>query len=274
MRKPFGNGPFAAVVLSLALTGSASAEPAGEAPRTTHRVGDEVLRELRDSGALAQAIDEGIRRYVQQQQAARSVDQQRQARAAEDRAREVRPPTRERDHIFGNPDAEISLIEYSDFECPYCKQFHGTAKALVEAFDGKVNWVYRHFPLAFHNPGAQRQAEASECAAELGGNDAFWRYVDAVYERTRSGGNGFPLDQLVPLAVEFDLDAGRFRECLDSGRHAQRVSDQLREGVDAGVNGTPGNILRNNATGEVVLRPGARSIESLRADIEALLQRD
>ena len=61
-----------------------------------------------------------------------------------------------------NPDAPVTLIEYSDFECPFCKRFHDTAKRLVDASEGQVNWVYRHFPLGFHNPGAQKQAEAAE----------------------------------------------------------------------------------------------------------------
>ncbi len=87
-------------------------------------------------------------------------------------------------------------MEYSDFECRYCKRFHPTAKAVVQAYAGKVNWVYCHFPLGFHNPGAQKQAAASECANELGGNYAFQKYTDAIYARTRSNGKGFPVANL------------------------------------------------------------------------------
>jgi len=178
----------------------------------------------------------------------------------------------EQDHIYGNPDAEISLIEYSDFECPFCKKFHATAKSLVEAYDGKVNWVYRHFPLSFHNPGALKEAVASECAGELGGNDIFWKYANGIYERTRSGGGGFPESRLIPLAEELGLDAGAFKDCLVSGRHMAHIQADLAEGSQAGVTGTPGNILLNNRTGEVRVRAGAMPIASMRAAVEQLLQ--
>jgi protein-disulfide isomerase len=178
----------------------------------------------------------------------------------------------DRDHIYGNPDASVSLIEYSDFECPFCKRFHLTPKKLVEAYDGKVNWVYRHFPLAFHNPGAQKQAEASECAASLGGNDAFWAYTDLIYERTRSNGKGFPIAGLVPLAKEIGLDAAGFGECLKEGRFAKRVKEDYEEGTRVGITGTPGNILLHNETGKVIPRPGAVPYDTLKDLIDELLE--
>ena len=180
------------------------------------------------------------------------------------------PKPGENDHIYGNPAAMITLIEYSDFECPYCKRFHSTTKQLVDESDGQVNWAYRHFPLAFHNPGAQKQAEASECAAELGGNEMFWRYTDAIYERTRSNGKGFPIENLPPLAAEQGLDQEKFLQCLDSGRHSAKVLQQFAEGQRAGVNGTPGNILYHNRTGKVAAVGGAQPLERLRAAVQRL----
>lgn len=220
---------------------------------------EQVIEEMRDSGVLQEAVQEGIREFIVQQQQA----QQRQRQQADEQAKNVRPVSAERDHIYGNPDATISLIEYSDFECPYCKRFHPTAKELVDASDGEINWVYRHFPLDFHNPGAQKQAEASECAAELGGDDKFWAYTDALYERTASGGRGFPLDQLVPLAAELGMDEAAFEECVESGRHENRIKEDISEGIRAGINGTPGNILLNNKTGETLMRAGAQPLEVL-----------
>ena len=157
-----------------------------------------------DEQWLEQKIEEGIVRYIEKQQEA----QKRFRKKSFDDVRRVSPA---RDHIYGNPDAEISLIEYSDFECPFCKRFHPTAKKVVEAYVGKVNWVYHHFPLEFHNPGAQKEAEVSECANELGGNEAFWKYADLIYARTRSNGRGFPLENLTPLAEEIGLDGIKFK---------------------------------------------------------------
>src|SRR3989344_94253 len=87
-------------------------------------------------------------------------------------------PVSEVDHIFGaSPANKVFIIEFSDTECPFCKRFHPTMKKIVENYNGQVAWVYRHFPLAFHTK-AKREAEATECAAELGSNDAFWKYLD------------------------------------------------------------------------------------------------
>jgi protein-disulfide isomerase len=177
-----------------------------------------------------------------------------------------------RDHIYGDPQAAITIVEYSDFECPFCKRFHATPKELVQAYAGKVNWVYRHFPLAFHNPGAQKQAEASECANELGGNDAFWKYSDAIYARTQSNGKGFPLTQLAPLATEIGLDGETFRQCLDSGKYTARVQEDLEEGARIGVTGTPASILLNNQTGETRFKGGAQPVAVFKTDIEGMLK--
>lgn len=214
--------------------------------------------------ALDQRIEQGIYAFIDKQQ--REAEEQPHRLASK-----VPAPSAE-DHIYGDPKAPLTLIEYSDFECPYCKRFHTTAKALVDRSNGKINWVYRHYPLPSHNPGAQKQAEASECAAALGGNDAFWRYTNTIYQRTRSGGKGFAIDALVPLAVELGLPEQPFRECLDSGRFAKKVEQQLQEASEAGISGTPGNILYNNRNGEVRAVHGARPLEHFYEEAERLLQ--
>ncbi len=185
-----------AVLLALVGTGQAAAQ-SGSATQAdaelVQRIRDAVIRELRESGALDREIDQGIERYVARQRAAAA---QREENSADARAGKVRPVSKTNDHIRGNPNAPVSLIEYSDFECPFCKRFHDTAKQIVQQYGGKVNWVYRHFPLDFHNPAAQREAEAAECAAELGGNEAFWRFTDLIYTRTLSNGKGVPETEL------------------------------------------------------------------------------
>jgi protein-disulfide isomerase len=180
----------------------------------------------------------------------------------------VKPISKE-DHVRGDDKAPITLIEYSDLECPFCKRFHPTVLQLMNEYKGKVKWVYRHFPLSFH-ANAQKEAEATECAASLGGTDAYWKYVDTIFERTTSNGTGFALDQLAPLAKEIGLDEKKFKECLDGGKMAQRVQNDFDEGQSAGVDGTPGNILLGK-DGSSVIVPGAVPYETLKSQVDQML---
>jgi len=182
------------------------------------------------------------------------------------------PPPDQEDHYKGNPDAAVTLIEYSDFECPFCKRFHPTAKHALNEYEGQVNWVYRHFPLSFH-VNAQKEGEAAECAGEIGGDEVFWGYTDAIFKRTSSNGTGFALNELVPLAVELGLDRAAFQECLDSGKYAEHVKQDMAKGAAAGVTGTPGTFVYNNETGESELVPGAVPFAQLQAAIEKVRNR-
>ncbi len=240
-----------------------------EEQRLVERVTQAVMKELVDGEVLQEQIAIGIQRFVDQQRAAAQARQQQGAR---ERVKNMRPVSIERDHIYGDSDATVSLIEYSDFECPYCKRFHPIAKTLVDGSGGKVNWVYRHFPLSIHDPGAMREALASECAAAQGGNDAFWKYADAIFERTTSNGNGFSASRLVPLAEEIGLDAQEFQDCLENERYKARVEEDVRDGTAIGITGTPGNILLDNETGEVRVIPGAVPLARLEADLKSLLE--
>lgn len=232
--------------------------------RLIKKITVEVVKELQKSEFLQKEIDDGIIRFV---------NQKRQAQSPNARAKNVRPVSVKRDHILGNPDAEISLIEYSDFECPFCKRFHPVAHKIVKAFDGKVNWVYRHFPLGFHNPAAQIESLASECAAELGGNDSFWKVTDLIYQRTLSNGKGIPKAGLEAIAVESGLEKKAFQTCLESDRHIARIEEDIENGSRSGVTGTPGNFLRNNKTGETIAAHGAVPFEKLKAVLDKLLKK-
>ena len=226
----------------------------------------ELLRLIQQEGALDAAIERGINAFVEKQRALARANQQR---GSAEKARNVRPVSNT-DHIYGDPKAAITLVEYSDFECPFCKRFHPTAKQLVDQSAGKVNWVYRHFPLEFHNPGAQKQAEASECAGKLGGNEAFWRYSELIYARTKSNGNGFPISNLVPLAEEIGLASGPFEQCLDSGEMASKVKADYENGVASGITGTPGNIILHNSSGDAVVMAGALPLSRLQDAVNTL----
>lgn len=209
-------------------------------------------------------VADGIKAYV--------ADQQDQADAKQHAKAKYARKVSASDHIYGDPNAPYTLIEYSDYECPFCKRFHATPKAVVDKYAGKVNWVYRHFPLGFHNPHAQKQAEAAECAAELQGNEGFWKYGDEIYKRTRSN-KGFAIEKLVPMAVELGFNKTEFEECFNSGRHAPKVRADMADGQKAGINGTPGNVIRHNESGESRLLSGALDLAAIEKTLMTLAEK-
>jgi protein-disulfide isomerase len=175
------------------------------------------------------------------------------------------PPVTEDDHIRGDlSSATVAVIEYSDFECPFCQRHHPTMQQIMTEYGDKVVWVYRHFPLSFH-PNAQKSAEASECAAEIGGKDAFWTMTDKIFEK------GADNTRLTSYATEIGLNESRFKTCLDSGKFAQKVQDHMNGGSQAGVSGTPGNIVLNLKTQENRIVSGAQPFANFKTVIDQLL---
>lgn len=187
----------------------------------------------------------------------------------EESAKKVEKPN-DKDHIRGSLDAQVFLIEYTDLECPFCKSFHPTAQQALDEYGDKIAWVYRHFPLDSLHPKADKEAEASECAFEQGGNNAFWKYVDKIYEVTPSN-NGLDLTKLPNYAGQIGLNSTKFKTCLDSGKYAEKVESHYQSGLTAGVTGTPGNFIMNSK-GEVWVIPGAVPYSSLQPVIEEALK--
>ncbi len=243
--------------------------------RLIRRLKSEIMKELEEGDLLSRkislAIEDYVKKQVESQQAAQQAARDEAERLAAEKAKAVRRVSQTRDHIFGNPNAPFSIIEYSDYECSYCKRFHPPVKELIEVFEGEINWVYRHFPLAFHNPAAQKKAEAAECAGELGGNEVFWKFTDALYERGEAGGKEFDIAQLTPFAIEVGLHRQDFEDCLSSGKFKTRVEEDFNEGTKIGITGTPGNILLNNKSGVVEVVHGAQPLSTLKARVEKLL---
>jgi len=154
----------------------------------------------------------------------------------------VRPVTAQ-DHILGNPNAPIKMIDYSDTECPFCKQFHTTLKEIYETYatSGEVAWVYRSFPLPIHTK-AEHEAEALECAADLGGNQTFWNYLDEIFSVTPSD-DGLDPAQLPVIAKDVGLDVNAFNTCLSSGKEAAKVQADYQDAIKAGGSGTPYTVF-------------------------------
>jgi protein-disulfide isomerase len=146
------------------------------------------------------------------------------------------------DHIKGSLNADITIVEYSDFDCPFCSRFHDTMNEIV-ANNSDVAWVYRQFPLEQLHPQAPAVAAASECVAELGGSDAFWSFTDG-YFTARGAGDKTPHNVLIAqLATSAGVAEADFTECFESGRKVQAVQDDLNNAVETGGRGTPWSIL-------------------------------
>ncbi len=179
-------------------------------------------------------------------------------------------PVTEKDHIRGNPNAPIMLVEYSDYDCPFCSQFHSTMRQVMNTYgtDGQVAWVYRHFPLEQLHPNAPEIAAASECVAELGGNAAFWTFTDLVFDEkpieTRNGQDyigSTDMSQLPVFAERAGIDRAAFSSCISSGRYDEAIAQDVQEAVAAGGTGTPYTVIvaGNEVLGTI---PGAYPFEN------------
>jgi protein-disulfide isomerase len=153
-------------------------------------------------------------------------------------------PVDAKDHIRGNPNAPIVIVEYSDYECPFCKNFHETMTKVMDKYgsDGKVAWVYRQFPIEQLHPSAPRIAQASECVAELVGNDAFWKFSDQVFAE-RGVNEPTNMSRLTEFATTAGVEATAFNACLEDGRTKSLVAEDMTDGINAGAKGTPYSVV-------------------------------
>jgi protein-disulfide isomerase len=147
-------------------------------------------------------------------------------------------PVTEDDHIKGDLNAPIKIVEFSDFECPFCGKLHPILSNVVDKYDGQVAWVYRHFPLSQIHVNAQSIAEATECVAELGGNDAFWEVTGDIFKQ-----NLKTTAQVGSSAAKVGVDQVEFQSCVDSGRHRTAVLEDVSDATGTGGRGTPWAIV-------------------------------
>jgi protein-disulfide isomerase len=145
---------------------------------------------------------------------------------------QLTPPVGERDHIWGPVNAPVTMVEYGDYECPYCGAAHPIVKELQRMVGDRMRYVYRHFPLAAVHPHAEHAAEAAECA---GAEGKFWEMHDALFEHQ----DALEDEDLAAYAAMIGLSEIRFARDLTQHKYAPKVREDFLSGARSGVNGTP-----------------------------------
>lgn len=140
--------------------------------------------------------------------------------------------------ILGNPDANVKIVEFSDFQCPACKATSNYPQRLLNEYGNSISIEFKHFPLSFHNY-AQKAAEAAECANDQG---KFWEMADIMFANQQN----LAVSDLKRYAKELELDTLLFSNCLDSGAKKDIVDKHLREGYSLNIPGTPTFIINGN----------------------------
>jgi len=159
------------------------------------------------------------------------------------------------DPVKGDPDAPVTIVEFSDFQCPFCKRFHETTLPLIQENyidTGKVKFVYRDFPLeSIHPNGAIPAAVAAECADEQG---MFWQYHDKIFQNQKNWERLAAEDvakELKAYAQELGLNTNQFNDCLNSGKYMDEVNKDYQDAVSYGLTGTPGFFIGNEKNGYI-----------------------
>ncbi len=154
-------------------------------------------------------------------------------------------PITEADYVKGNRNAPVKIVEYSDFECPFCKRFHESMNQFIADEGGdQVALVFRQFPLEqLHPVKAMAAAMASECVGDIGGNDAFWAFTDAYFRDTLTN-NRTDTETLIPqLVQEVGIDQTAFTSCFDEGRFQEDINADIADAIETGGRGTPWSIM-------------------------------
>lgn len=177
---------------------------------------------------------------------------------------ELQKVDKNNDWIRGDKNAKITIVEFSDLDCPFCSRFHDTTEQLLKDYAGDINLVYRHFPLPSLHPEATKKAEATECVGSLGGNDKFWEFLDKIFAGDET------VADLANIVSSIGVNSVQFQECLDSGKYAAKVQDQSKQAQAAGGRGTPYSIIVSGDT--LIPIAGALPIDTIKASLDSLLK--
>lgn len=160
-------------------------------------------------------------------------------------------PISPEDHLKGSPSAPITLLEYSDTDCYFCNLFKPTVEKVMATYPDKVSWVYRHFNTGIpSHPHTEIEARATECVAELGGNDKFWQYIDLLFKSKDFDAQPAKLvdpSQLPTLAASIGVNKAQFSQCLNSNKYADKIAQMTADAKAAGGQGTPFSIIISKA---------------------------
>jgi len=182
------------------------------------------------------------------------------------------------DPVLGNPDAPITFVEFSDYECPFCQRHYTASFPLLKRDyidTGKVKLVFRDLPLSFHNPAATEAAVAANCAREQGDDATYFRFHDLYFDNTATNGAGLQGMTLTDIAGNLDLNVDEFESCLDSGKFNSEIQADIADANAAGASATPTffvGLSTDDGTIEGTRIVGAQPYESvIKPAIEALL---
>lgn len=181
-------------------------------------------------------------------------------------------PVTAEDHMVGNPAAKVIVVEYSDIDCQYCKSFQSTLAQVMSdyAATGEVAWVYRHFPVVSLHQYAAMHAEAAECAALQGGNDAFFRFIDLLHQQA-PGGTQFDPVNYPSVVTTLGLSTSEFEACMDADTTVPRVTRDFENAMALGAKGTPFSVILIEGQ-EPVPVTGALPYENMKQVIEEALK--
>lgn len=174
------------------------------------------------------------------------------------------PEIGENDIKIGSDEAPVKVVEFVDFQCPYCKAFHETTGKILEEYgDDKVQYVYKHLPLTSIHPQANNAALAVECANEQG---EVMNYADVLFGNQNSWGQAQGIQMFKNYARQLGLDAGKFNKCLDDQKYKDKVTSDAVEAQEFGISGTPAVFINDNFKG------GAAGFEEVKNIIDEELE--
>lgn len=248
--------------LLLGMTSTASTQTSQKSSRDLAAVTTELEQITADLAIMKAQLAQVLRLLNQQQQ--RPAQAARVAPTGPVRANIGDAP------FLGRADAPVTIVEFSDYQCPFCQRFFATTlptikKEYIET--GKVRYVFRDYPIDQIHPQARKAAEAAHCAGE---EDKYWEMHDALFQNATA----LALPQLTEHARAIGLDGSAFDACVSSGRHAARVERGIADAAAAGVQGTPGFVIGLTKPGSVVEGTpvrGAQPLDTFRQIIDQML---